>query len=61
MLDSLYFLRLTGLCFVSYTKQGIRYDPNENSVKDGLNRLEFDMIYHYKIRDKRRKDANSYV
>ena len=41
MLDSLYFLRLTGLCFVSYTKQGIRYDPNENSVKDGLNRLEF--------------------
>ena len=41
MLDSLYFLRLTGLCFVSYTKQGIRYDPNENSVKDGLNRLKF--------------------
>ena len=41
MLDSLYFLRLTGLCFVSYKKQGIRYDPNENSVKDGLNRLKF--------------------
>ena len=43
MLDSLYFLRLTGLCFVSYTKQGIRYDPNGSSVKSSLESFEIQL------------------
>ena len=43
MLDSLYFLRLTGLCFVSYTKQGIRYDPNGSLVKFSLESFEIQL------------------